>query len=119
MLIGASDAPRWSHGQFIGLRDDVASAIMLTGGWVLFAVGVWLYGQGGLAFASGLASMFEKCQEILSRTCDKSTPARNTSPVTSGELVWWRCRGEACLPLCDLNDSGGTKCYHSASFAPD
>ena len=49
-LSGNADEPRWSHGQFIGPRDDVASAVMLTGGWVLFAVGVWLYGQGGLAF---------------------------------------------------------------------
>ena len=49
-LSGNADEPRWSHGQFIGPRDDVASAVMLAAGWMLSAVGIWLYGQRGLAF---------------------------------------------------------------------
>ena len=44
------DPPRWSHGHFIGPRDDVPSAIMLAGGYVLTAVGFWLFGQRGLGF---------------------------------------------------------------------
>ena len=49
-LSGNADEPRWSHGQFIGPRDDLASAVMLAAGWVLFAAGMWLFGQRGLGF---------------------------------------------------------------------
>ena len=46
----AVDSPRWSYGRFIRPRDDVLSAIMLAGGYVLLAVGFWLFGQRGLGF---------------------------------------------------------------------
>lgn len=49
-LSGDADGPCWSHGHFIGPRDDRISALLMVGGWSLVAVGMWLFGQFGLWF---------------------------------------------------------------------
>lgn len=39
------DPPHWSHGRFIGLRDDPAALALMVSGWFLWALATWQLGR--------------------------------------------------------------------------
>lgn len=40
-----SNPPRWSHGRFIGLRDDAAALALMVASWLLWVLAVWQLGR--------------------------------------------------------------------------